>query len=135
MRIISDHNATGQKYRNTGGYGRWFNKAACRSAKFSNQSKSIELLNDSNIHDVMDKLEGLQACVDSITEFMRAMQKGKAVLKDWIDQDETMRLTSLKKSALYELRKSNRLTSSKIGKKVFYRLSDIERMLDENEKN
>lgn len=90
---------------------------------------------ESNIEAIMTKLEALQVSVNSIAEAVKKIQEGKAVMKDWIDQEEAMRITSLKKSSLYELRKAHRLTSSKLGRKTFYRLSEIENMLDENERN
>ena len=82
----------------------------------------------------MMKLEELQLSVNSIAEAVMKMQKGKAVLKEWIDQEEAMSLSGLKKSALYELRRANRLTSSKIGRKVFYKKNEFEKMIEEYEK-
>lgn len=53
---------------------------------------------------------------------------------DWIDEETAKRLTGLGKSTLYKLRKEGKITSSRLSKrKVFYRLSDLSRLLDENE--
>jgi hypothetical protein len=106
------------------------------------------LLSDKNIFVLLEKLQTLQASVNSIGEIVKVLQTSvnliedaacnlqysKVTLKDWIDQAEAMRLTGLKKSALYELRKKNRLTSSKMGRRTYYRLSEIENMIDEYEK-
>ena len=56
-------------------------------------------------------------------------------INDWIDEESAKRITGLGKSTLYALRKSGKLTFSRLGKrKLFYRISDLSRLLDENEK-
>lgn len=56
-------------------------------------------------------------------------------INDWIDEESAKRITGLGKSTLYALRKSGKLTFSRLNKrKLFYRISDLSRLLDENEK-
>ena len=56
-------------------------------------------------------------------------------INDWIDEESAKRITGLGKSTLYTLRKSGKLTFSRLNKrKLFYRISDLSRLLDENEK-
>lgn len=56
-------------------------------------------------------------------------------INDWIDEESVKRITGLGKSTLYALRKNGKLTFSRLGKrKLFYRISDLSRLLDENEK-
>ncbi|MGB3948569.1 MAG: hypothetical protein WBM13_11335 [Bacteroidia bacterium] len=52
---------------------------------------------------------------------------------DWIDEETTMRITGLSKSSLYELRRTNRITSSTIsGRARHYKLKDFENILNKN---
>lgn len=69
--------------------------------------------------------------LESKIEFSHELES----IKDWIDEESAKRITGLGKSTLYALRKSGKLTFSRLNKrKLFYRISDLSRLLDENEK-
>jgi hypothetical protein len=55
---------------------------------------------------------------------------------DWIDEKSAQRLTGLKKSSLFNLRKSGKIRFSRLTeRKVFYSKSDLEKLLNDNEKS
>jgi hypothetical protein len=56
-------------------------------------------------------------------------------LGDWIDEEAAMKLSGLKRTALFNLRKQGKIIAVPIaGKKKFYRKSSFEKLLNENEK-
>ncbi len=86
---------------------------------------------ETDIQVLGSKIAGIQATVDSIYE---RLLKEKS-FGDWIPESKAIELTGIKKSSLFALRKAGTLTSSTIsGKGVFYRRSDFERILNDNEK-
>jgi hypothetical protein len=79
-----------------------------------------------------EKIAEMQVKVDAIYKMLLADKS----LGDWIIEARAIELSGLSKSTLFVLRKAGKLTSSTIsGKGVFYRRSDFERMLNDNEKN
>lgn len=90
------------------------------------QQADIAIL-QAQLTDVQDKLDAIQKLL------MQNAQTENA-LGDWISEHQAMGY-GLKKSALFALRKKCVLTSSKIGRKTYYRRSDFERLLNDNEKN
>lgn len=84
-----------------------------------------------SLQSILSRLEERLASIETKLEEV----KGESTLDDWIDEQTAKHITGLSKSTLYELRKSGKLTSSKLSKRrVFYRISDLSRLLDENEK-
>jgi hypothetical protein len=61
--------------------------------------------------------------------------KEEQLLNDWANEAITMQTLNCKKSTLYYLRKNEKLTYSKIGRKVFYSISSINKLLNENRKD
>ena len=53
--------------------------------------------------------------------------------KDWLTNAEAMEYLGLSRPTLARYRKSGKLRFSKVGSNVFYRLSDIEALLDVHE--
>lgn len=79
----------------------------------------------------LQMLEDRLKSIESKIEFSNELES----INDWIDEESAKRITGLGKSTLYALRKSGKLTFSRLGKrKLFYRISDLSRLLDENEK-
>ena len=79
------------------------------------------------LNELMNKLKSIEAKIG----FSKELES----INDWIDEESAKRITGLGKSTLYVLRKSGRLTYSRLTKrKLFYRISDLSRLLDENEK-
>lgn len=80
------------------------------------------------------RLKALEDRLKSI-ESKIGFSKELESINDWIDEESAKRITGLGKSTLYTLRKNGKLTSSRLSKrKLFYRISDLSRLLDENEK-
>lgn len=61
--------------------------------------------------------------------------KTEKLLNDWVNEPQTMQELNCKKSTLYYLRKNKKITSSKIGRKIFYSLSSINQLLNDNKTN
>ncbi|MFT6441582.1 MAG: hypothetical protein ACJASQ_001609 [Crocinitomicaceae bacterium] len=85
--------------------------------------------------------EALQLQLKALTERLKSIEtkigftQELESINDWIDEESAKRITGLGKSTLYALRKSGKLTFSRLSKrKLFYRISDLSRLLDDNEK-
>lgn len=52
--------------------------------------------------------------------------------KDWLTNAETQKLLSISRTKLYQLRKEGELPYSTIGGRVYYRLEDINNLLNKN---
>lgn len=78
------------------------------------------------------QLNRIEQKIDDLNS--RAFNRSES-LDDWIDETTVRHLTGLGKSTLYKLRQAGKLTSSRFGeRKVFYRKSDLKKLLDKNEK-
>jgi hypothetical protein len=83
---------------------------------------------------LMEKVDALQASVNSIAEIVLKIQKEKITFGDWVQEKEVIAVTGLSRSKLLELRKTGKVSSSSIsGKKPYYKLSDFKKLLDKNE--
>ncbi len=86
---------------------------------------------EADIQVLDSKIAGIQATVNEVKEILLTEKS----FGDWIPEPKAIELTGIKKSSLLVLRKAGKLTSSTIsGKGVFYRRSDFERLLNDNEK-
>jgi hypothetical protein len=88
-----------------------------------------------------DILNELKQLVQALTSKMESMEhelqnmNASSIIQDWVDEETTKRITGLSKSTLYNLRRAGKLTSSKLSeRKLFYRISDLSKLLDHNEK-
>ena len=80
------------------------------------------------------KISVLTGILDEMLFKIKSIQNTKFI-GEWIPEDEAITRTSLSKSSLLRLRKTGKISSSKFGKrKVFYRVKDLEKLLNENEK-
>ena len=88
--------------------------------------------------DILDELkQSIQALVSKMESIECQLQNIStgSIVQDWVDEETVKRITGLSKSTLYNLRRAGKLTSSKLsGRKLFYRISDLSRLLDHNEK-
>jgi hypothetical protein len=84
----------------------------------------------SNIEEILLSLEAkMDLILDKIQE-----SEDTPPIGDWISEKSAMRLTGLSRTSLFRLRNANKLTSSKLKeKRIFYRKSDLERLLNKNE--
>jgi hypothetical protein len=70
--------------------------------------------------EIIGKIEGLQHLLES---------NAKQPKEVWLDNDELIKLLKISKRLAQTYRDEGRIAFSQIGNKIFYRLSDIERML------
>jgi len=76
---------------------------------------------------IMDKLMGLEA------RFLDLENKALIKLSErWLDSDELVELLSISKRTLQEYRVHGKLPFSQIGKKMYYKASDVEKFLKKN---
>jgi hypothetical protein len=81
-----------------------------------------------------EKLLSMEKMLQETQQMVQALLHEKnEVLDDWISQETAERISGLKRTRLYELRRNGKVRSSTItGKKVFYRRSDFAALLEEN---
>ncbi|MGP8215255.1 MAG: helix-turn-helix transcriptional regulator [Bacteroidia bacterium] len=81
-----------------------------------------------------ERLKVLEDAIGHLTELIKGIQTDKQqAIGDWIDEDTFKKRTGIERSTLYKLRKAGKLSSSKLSpKKTFYRLSEIEMILNNN---
>lgn len=80
-----------------------------------------------------EKFEHLVHKIDEL--FVLLYQKNELPLKieDWVPEAYAQKLLGLKKTSLWALRKKGKIIYSKIGSKIFYSRSSIEKMLNKNQ--
>lgn len=80
-------------------------------------------------------MEQLHQDIERLLYLMEEIQNERISMGDWVSEEQIKKITGLGKTTLYNLRTSGVVSSSTIsGKGVFYRRSDFERLLNENEK-
>ena len=77
------------------------------------------------------KIEAIESKIDKILMGQSAEKASK--IGDWISEQETQEILGLKKTSLWYLRKTKKLTYSKVGAKIFYSLKSIEKLLNKNQ--
>jgi hypothetical protein len=79
------------------------------------------------------KLEALENRLDILQQLLEKALVEKTAIGDWISEKQVRQLTGLGRTTLRNLRQEGRVRCSTIaGKAIWYRLSDIEKMLNEN---
>lgn len=82
-----------------------------------------------------ERINRLEKKIDDLTDLVKKLSLDDRGVGDWLSQEDALNLTGLGKTKLYELRKDGRIRSSHLeGKAVFYRRSDIEALLNQNQK-
>jgi hypothetical protein len=82
-----------------------------------------------------EKVKVLEEKVDLLLKSLSDIIVERQCIGDWLTEEQAIKLTGLKKSTLYIMRKDGTITSSTItGKSVYYRRSDFEHLLEINEK-
>lgn len=61
--------------------------------------------------------------------------EAEQLLDDWLNEALTMQKLGCKKTTLYYLRINKKITYSKIGRKIFYSISSINHLLNQNKIN
>lgn len=93
-------------------------------------------MSDKEIHIVVSegKLEALEERLIFLQQLLEKALVEKATVGDWISEEQVRQMTGLGRTTLRNLRQQGRIRSSSIaGKAVWYRLSDIEQMLNDNQ--
>ena len=81
------------------------------------------------------RIKALEKKIDDLTNIIMKLISEKQAIGDWLSEELTMQLTGLCKSKLYELRNDGKIRSSNLTeRKIFYRRSDFERLLNKNQK-
>ena len=89
-----------------------------------------------NMTIIVEQIRVLEHKLDQLLKIHKSKFQKEKVFGDWISENEAVELTNLSKSTFLILRKKGKLSSSSIsGKANFYRLSQIKKLLEENEKN
>lgn len=93
-----------------------------------NHRETLYITNDAQIKALEKKIDELYAIIE---KFIAEKQS----IGDWMNEELTMTITGLGKTKLYELRNSGKVRSSSLTeRKLFYRRSDLERLLNKNQK-
>jgi len=78
-------------------------------------------------HDVYKDLKGT---LDTISQRLSA--KEKEPKEKWLDNGELMQLLKISKRTAQHYRDSGMISFSQVGNKIYYRLSDVEAMLNKH---
>lgn len=82
---------------------------------------------------VEDRLLNLELVIMDLKEQLLHRQLQEESIGEWLSEDRIMKITGLGKTSLYKLRKECKVSYSTImGKGVFYKLADFERLLKKN---
>ena len=83
---------------------------------------------------IAEKLESIQRATLATQEMVTALLADRDTIGDvWVSQETAERITGLKHSRLYHLRKTGVIRSSTIsGRKVFYHKDDFAKLLNDN---
>ncbi len=80
-------------------------------------------------------IKTLEKKIDDLYKIIEKFIAEKQSIGDWMNEELTMNITGLGKTKLYELRNTGKVRSSSLTeRKLFYRRSDLERLLNKNQK-
>ena len=81
------------------------------------------------------QIKALEKKIDELYVIIEKFIAEKQSIGDWMNEKLTMNITGLGKTKLYELRNTGKVRSSSLTeRKLFYRRSDLERLLNKNQK-
>ena len=81
------------------------------------------------------QIKALEKKIDDLYNVIEKFIAEKQSIGDWMNEKLTMNITGLGKTKLYELRNTGKVRSSSLTeRKLFYRRSDLERLLNKNQK-
>lgn len=82
-----------------------------------------------------ERLRAIEESIAQLKLLIESMRSDERKIGDWLSEDDTIRLSGLGKTTLYNLRKSGQLSNSTIsGRGVFYRKSELELILNKKAK-
>jgi predicted DNA-binding transcriptional regulator AlpA len=80
------------------------------------------------------RIKALEQKIDELTNIIQKFISDRQAIGDWLNEEQTMQFTGLGKTKLYELRNTGKIRSSNLTeRKIFYRRSDIEKLLNRNQ--
>lgn len=68
--------------------------------------------------------------LEEITQKLSSKEKEKSMKDQWIDNSEFLQLLKISRRTAQSYRDSNMISFSIIGNKIFYRMSDVEDLLN-----
>lgn len=82
----------------------------------------------------MDMIMLLSKDIEVMKTHLLSLQKQKAegLKETWIDSQDVMQTLHISKRRLQTLRDNRTLPFSRIGSKIYYRISDVEALLDQS---
>ena len=85
------------------------------------------LIDDQKLNRIFDE-------IDSLRKELKAekAKTSKKLSETWLDNQEVMEILKISPRTLQNLRDSKSLPFSKIGGKIYYKASDVEKILNEN---
>ncbi|MGP8216405.1 MAG: helix-turn-helix transcriptional regulator [Bacteroidia bacterium] len=93
------------------------------------EKQILIVIDETKLSALISKVDGLQVLVERILS-EHNNQSG------YVTEERAKEITGLSKSTLYKLRKAGRVASSSFGgRDVYYKSSDLETLLKENEKH
>ena len=86
------------------------------------------------MNEIIQMLLRLSQDLEFIKAFIKSLNKSKTELfkENWLDGQDVMQLLHISKRSLQSLRDTGTLPFSRINGKIYYKLSDIEGLLDSN---
>jgi hypothetical protein len=86
------------------------------------------------MNEIIQMLLRLSQDLEYIKAFIQSLNKSKTELfkENWLDGQDVMQLLHISKRSLQSLRDTHVLPYSRINGKIYYKLSDIEGLLDSN---
>lgn len=84
--------------------------------------------------EIIDLIQNLSHEVRTIKAYIQQIQKSrlKSFTEEWIDGQDVMQTIHISKRTLQSLRDSNTLPYSRINGKFYYKLSDLENLMEKN---
>lgn len=81
------------------------------------------------------RITALERKIDELVKMINVLIEEKQSIGDWINEKQAMILTGLGKTSLTELRNGGKVRSSTLtDRKIFFRRSDFEKLLENNQK-
>lgn len=85
---------------------------------------------------LLQKFEQVQMTLDMIVRLLMAAQVERNELGGWIHGNDAQAITRLSRTQLHKMRKEGKLSDSSLATKTpWYKVSDLIKLLDENQKN
>lgn len=85
--------------------------------------------------ELLKKFEQVQITLDMIVRLLMDLQTERNVLGGWIHGKDVQTITRLSRTQLHKMRKEGRLSDSTLAtKSPWYKVSDLIKLLNENEK-